>query len=485
MNALLAELVRETWAMEPRALEAFLQTAGRWPADAQPPAQAGLETLGQQFAGVTSTALNPVSARDGMGPFDEAPRRSRLAVAEGMASIGISGVLLKRVPNLARWFGVEATSYGEIQADLAQAMGDDNVKTIRLHIESPGGSISGLKETADAIYQAATRKDIKSEIQDIGASAAYWLASQADEITANPNAVVGSIGVVTSFLDSSKRAADEGFKVHIVASGPHKGIGIPGAPITDQQLANVKEMIDAVAKGFMADVARGLGIDLKSMSPEVLADWTSGRIWRAEEAVAAGVIHGIRAGSSTERTSSGGPAAADTPQGEVDSMANEQEKAAAEDKIRGDAAVAERKRLADLEAAFPGEEKFVMEQYKAGATVERASVAFVAVQRERLAAKDRELAEAKTKPATAAKPAGVPPVVSAGDPASNVEDGNIMDLAKAMVEDGKAASFAEAMSRLSRGKNGQRNSPLFDKHMQACVDEAPAHQARKAAAGVS
>jgi signal peptide peptidase SppA len=483
---LFADLVRDTWAMEPRALEAFLQMVARLPVRTTLASSTATTVPQELHANLSSDANNwvigtyaeavigavspGVQARSMEGPFDEASRKSRLSVAEGVASIGISGVLLKRVPNLVRWFGVEATSYGEIQQDLAQAMGDDNVKSIRLRIESPGGQVSGVKETADAIYQAATKKDITAEINDVGASAAYWLASQADKITANPNATVGSLGAYTAYADLSRMAEMQGVKIHVVSSGPNKGMGVPGAPITEVQLQPIRELINGIASGFAGDIARGRGLTKEKVSSE----WMDGRVWRAEEAEKLGIIDYVKAGVSS---SPGGPAAALS---EEEQMANETEKAAAEDKIRSEAAAAERKRLGDLKAAFPGEDKFVMEQYEAGATVEKAEAAFSKVLRGRLEAKERELADAR-KPQRASGPA---PVVSGGDPATT-DVGSDDFLAKAReyaAEHG--CSLQQAMSTLARGKAGERNSALFNKHVANCFDEAPAHAAVKAAAGI-
>jgi len=493
-NPLLAELMRETWAMEPRALEGFLQTMARLDPRVNPamepagevhllPASGRAELyddfrVEQTTASTTSTStLGPIVARAEGGPFDEAPRRSRLSVAEGVGTIQISGVLLKRVPNLARWWGIEATSYGEIQSDLAQAMGDDGVKSIRIKIESPGGMVSGVKETADAIYQAATKKDIKAEIQDLGASAAYWLASQADSITANPNATVGSLGAYTAYPDYSKAAEMEGIKIHVIASGPHKGMGVPGAPITEEQLSPIRDLINGIASGFHADISRGRGMDKEKTKP-----WMTGQVWRAEEAAEIGIIDAVKS-TSGNSTSPGVPAAALAEKEET--MANETEKAAAEEKIRSEAAGAERKRLADMNAAFPGEEKFVMEQYAAGATVEKAAVAFVAVQKGRIEAKDAEIATLKTKPAVAvARPSGAAPIPVGGDPAAQAGP-SFIEAAEELVASGKAKNMTDAMSKLAKGDIDHRNSVTFNKHVEACEAQAPEHLALKRKAGVN
>lgn len=167
-------------------------------------------------------------------------------------------------------------------------------------------------------------------------------------------------------------------------------------------------------------------------------------------------------------------------------MANEMEKAAAEEKIRSEAAATERKRLTDLRTAFPGEDKFVMEQYEAGASVEKAKAAFADVLKVRIEAKDAEIANLKAaapKPG-ATKPAGAKPVESSGEPQGGAPKASIIVQAKAYAKENEC-SFEEAMSALARGENGERNSQAFEQHLEACDSAAPAHAARKMAGGVS
>ena len=63
------------------------------------------------------------------------------------------------------------------------------------------------------------------------------VASQAGFVAANESALVGSIGTYGVIYDLSKRAENEGITVHIVRAGAFKGAGVPGAPVTDEQLA--------------------------------------------------------------------------------------------------------------------------------------------------------------------------------------------------------------------------------------------------------
>jgi ClpP class serine protease len=82
------------------------------------------------------------------------------------------------------WFA--DSDYSQIRANVCRALADPNAKTVDLVIDSPGGSVLGLPETADAIRAANHVKPVRAFVTGIAASAAYWLASQASTITLTP-----------------------------------------------------------------------------------------------------------------------------------------------------------------------------------------------------------------------------------------------------------------------------------------------------------
>lgn len=84
---------------------------------------------------------------------------------------------------------------------------------------------------------------------------------------------------------------------------------------------------------------------------------------------------------------------------------------------------AERKRAADIKAAFPGDPAFALEQIEKGSTVAEAKAAFADVLQAKLAEKEKELTEAKKAQAAAPKstprlpvtvPGGAPAPATAG-----------------------------------------------------------------------
>ena len=70
---------------------------------------------------------------------------------------------------------------------------DESVEQIILQIDSPGGTVNGIAEFAELIASGNT--PTVSYITGVGASAAYWVASQTDKIYVSKTAITGSIGV--------------------------------------------------------------------------------------------------------------------------------------------------------------------------------------------------------------------------------------------------------------------------------------------------
>lgn len=100
---------------------------------------------------------------------------------------------------------------------IQDADNDSNVSGILLVLDSPGGTVNGTEELGNIIKN--TKKPIIAFVDDLAASAAYWLASQCDEIIANNStAQVGSIGVLTSFIDAQPALELEGYKFHTVTA---------------------------------------------------------------------------------------------------------------------------------------------------------------------------------------------------------------------------------------------------------------------------
>jgi signal peptide peptidase SppA len=221
--------------------------------------------------------------------------KSALEVSDGVARIPVTGILLKSREMWLDFFGIAQTGYDEIRSALAEAVARPDVTAIELRVDSPGGTVAGGEETAAAIRQARASKPVTAVVQDLCASGAYWLASQAGHISANENAQIGSIGVYAVAVDWSKYADELGAKVNIIRSGEHKGVGVMGAEITKSHLAALQMIIDGLADHFINAVASG-----RRMTKAAAADLATGQTWLAAEAKGLGLIDEVATGAAAE-----------------------------------------------------------------------------------------------------------------------------------------------------------------------------------------
>lgn len=206
----------------------------------------------------------------------------RFIASGGIATIPIFGSMMKGQSK----FG--GTSTQETRRAIAAAVADKSIDGIMLHIDSPGGHVAGTQELADDIAAADKVKPIHAHIDDMGASAAYWAGSQARSLTINEAGSAGSIGVFAVLYDSSGATEAEGVKVHVISTGEHKGAGIPGAPITDDQLQEFQSQVDGINDLFMAAVKRGRGMGINQVR-----DLADGRVLMSRQAQAAGLVDGV------------------------------------------------------------------------------------------------------------------------------------------------------------------------------------------------
>lgn len=188
---------------------------------------------------------------------------------------------------------------GGAEADLLvprilAACRNERMTALVLRISSPGGSPSDAErigKSLDACREGGKAKPVVAVIESMGASAAYMIAIQADEVVANRYALVGSIGAVMRTLDASKAAARFGLHERVFASGELKAGNGPLTPNTPQQDAMTQALVDEVAAQFKADVLARRGKKLKRV--ESVPDLFSGKVWVGPEAERLGLIDSV------------------------------------------------------------------------------------------------------------------------------------------------------------------------------------------------
>lgn len=133
------------------------------------------------------------------------------------------------------------------------------------------------------------RKPIVAVADSLAASAAYWIASQADEVVATPSALVGSVGVVAAHVDESRVLEGSGLRVSLIHYGERKVDGASSAPLSDRARADIQRRVDTFGEACVSDVAAGRGVPVATVRER----YGRGGVLVARDALAAGVVDRI------------------------------------------------------------------------------------------------------------------------------------------------------------------------------------------------
>lgn len=220
----------------------------------------------------------------------EAKRQANVRAAGGnIAVLPLYGVITQRGNMMDDISGPGSVSTQMFAQALREAVADDSVASVLIDIDSPGGSVYGLQELAQEIFNARAAKPVVAIANSLAASAAYWLGSQASELYVTPSGEVGSIGVYAAHEDVSKALADAGITVSLITAGKYKAEGSPYAPLSDEARAFMQSRVDDYYKAFVTGVARGRGVDMGTVS----LDMGQGRVLGADQARRAGMVDGV------------------------------------------------------------------------------------------------------------------------------------------------------------------------------------------------
>lgn len=223
-------------------------------------------------------------------PAAHTPADTRYENSGGVAVIPFEGVVAKKQNLWSSIFGGRAVTT-DTKAAVNAAVADPAVKSILMVIDSPGGTVDGTADLADAVYAANKVKPVTAYADDLMASAAYWVGSQAGRVVGNTTTKAGSVGVFSTIPDVSRMAKNMGIDVNIVKSASAKGAGTMGAPVTESQIAEVQRLVDATHSLFVGAVSRGRGKDMSAVA--------DGRMHVGQDAVDLGLLDAIEPLSTT------------------------------------------------------------------------------------------------------------------------------------------------------------------------------------------
>lgn len=205
-------------------------------------------------------------------------------MTNGIAVISIDGVIGKRLGMLEQCMG--GVDVDNVKLQLKSAMADDSIRAICLDINSPGGSVTGVPELAAFIAECNKTKKIYSFVDNMAASAAYYLASQTEAIFTTETAELGSVGVYMVAVDESRAIEDAGIKVNAITNdeATMKLAGASFKPLTTEERAMFKNGVQKTYDRFKSDVLSKRHIDAK---------YLNGEVFDGEDSVTYGFADGI------------------------------------------------------------------------------------------------------------------------------------------------------------------------------------------------
>jgi signal peptide peptidase SppA len=255
-----------------------------------------------------------ISAEDVQAIVQAATAGRPQKVVGNVAVLPIMGVISHRAGMMQDLSEPQGASAEKISRQLDALIEDTSVGAILLDMNSPGGTVPGVMELADKIYNARGVKKIVAVANAQVASAAYWIGSQAEEFVVVPSGEVGSIGVFMVHQDLSERFKMAGIQPTLIKAGKYKVEGNPYVPLDEEARAAFQASVDQYYDAFVKAVARGRGVNTSA----VRNGFGEGRMVMAQEAVKLGMADRVATMDDTLKRLGAAPGSGKVMQAEAE-----------------------------------------------------------------------------------------------------------------------------------------------------------------------
>ncbi len=187
---------------------------------------------------------------------------------------------------------VEGTlmSSDEILKQIRRFRKKSSIKAILIRVNSPGGAVAPAQEIYREIAKTKKKKPVVISMETVAASAAYYIASNADNIVCSQGTITGSIGVIMMLPDIHKVIEKIGVDVNVIKAGKYKDIGSGVRPISDEERKILETFAAEIHEQFISDVAKGREGKIDKDKLREIAD---GRFFTGEKAKEMGLVDTI------------------------------------------------------------------------------------------------------------------------------------------------------------------------------------------------
>jgi|SaaInlLV_10m_DNA_3_1039740.scaffolds.fasta_scaffold00417_7 protease IV len=183
---------------------------------------------------------------------------------------------------------ITTDSYKNIVQILENEKINDDLQEVILIMNSPGGSPSVSEELSHYFLDfSKNHNHINLYIQNIAASGGYYIASVFDEIVSNPNAIVGSIGVIIPKLSFEGLSKKIGITEDPIFAGKYKS-PISLFKTADEKTKNYLKtnLLEPTYQVFINHVSKYRNIPIK----ELIENYAEGKVFAASMPVIQGKL---------------------------------------------------------------------------------------------------------------------------------------------------------------------------------------------------
>jgi signal peptide peptidase SppA len=174
---------------------------------------------------------------------------------------------------------------------LERAFAPKDLSAVALVINSPGGSPVQSSLIFQHVRALADEHQVPvlAFAEDVAASGGYWLACAADEIFADANSIIGSIGVVSAGFGFADAIARLGIERRLYTSGERKALLDSFSPAKDEDVERLRSLQGEIHESFKTLVRQRRGRRLAGDEGLLF----SGEFWTGRRALELGLIDGI------------------------------------------------------------------------------------------------------------------------------------------------------------------------------------------------
>ena len=186
-------------------------------------------------------------------------------------------------------FGGGGLTDHSLASVLEKAFEMPRVKAVALIVNSPGGSPTQSSLIAARIKRLSkvNKVPVVAFCEDVAASGGYWLACSADEIFADENSIIGSIGVISASFGFHEFINRQGIERRVYTAGEDKSVLDPFRPEKKEDIAKIKKIQIAIHENFKSYVKASRG---KKIDKDIVC---TGEFWDARKALDLGLIDGV------------------------------------------------------------------------------------------------------------------------------------------------------------------------------------------------